>query len=120
MTHAAEPQVTHSEFVAAYMSGRLPVQIDPRAAARLVSGQMMLPLVLLPLFGIAVGLALVGYLIPGAVLFVAALAFRFFVRRSAPGFVLKRSLEDPRFYDHVVAAGILQVEKQVVTRGAGV
>jgi hypothetical protein len=101
--------MTHQEFVAAYQSGRLSVQVDPKAAARLVSGQMMLPLVLLPIFGIAVGMALVGYFFAGATLFVAAFAFRFFVRRSAPGFVLKRSLEDSGFYEHVVRAGVLQI-----------
>ena len=101
--------MTHQEFVAAYQSGRLSVQVDPKAAARLVSGQMMLPLVLLPIFGIAVGMALVGYFFAGTALFVAAFAFRFFVRRSAPGFVLKRSLEDPRFYDHVVESGVLVI-----------
>jgi len=100
--------MTHSEFVAAYQSGRLAVQIDPKAAARVVSAQMMLPLVLLPIFGIAVGIALVGYFFAGAALFLAAFAFRFFVRRSAPGFVLKRSLEDPRFYEHAVAAELLK------------
>jgi hypothetical protein len=111
--------MTHSEFVAAYQSGRLSVQIDPKAAATLVSGQMMLPVFLLPVFGLAVGIALVGYFFSGAALFLAAFAFRFFVRRTAPGFVLKRSLEDPRFYEHAVAAGIL-MEKQVVSGAGGV
>ena len=71
---------------------------------------MMLPVFLLPVFGLAVGIALVGYFFSGAALFLAALAFRFFVRRSAPGFVLKRSLEDQSFYQHIVSAGILSVE----------
>ena len=108
--------MTHADFVAAYRSGRLSVQVDPKAAARLVSGQMMLPLFLLPLFGAAVAIALLGYFFAGAALFGAALSFRFFVRRTAPGFVLKRSLEDPRFYEHVVAASILR-ENQVVSGG---
>ena len=108
--------MTHAEFVAAYQSRRLCVQIDPKAAARLVSGRMMLPMFLLPVFGLAVGIAHVGYFFSGAALFLAALAFRFFVRRSAPGFVLRRSLEDPRFYEYVVAAGIL-TGKQVVSGG---
>ena len=111
--------MTHAEFVAAYQSGRLSVQIDPKAAAKLVSGQMMLPVFLLPVFGLAVGIALVGYFFSGAALFLAAFAFRLFVRRTAPGFVLKRSLEDPRFYEHAVAAGIL-MEKQVVSGAGGV
>ena len=114
--------MTHSEFVAAYQSGRLAVQVDPKAAARLVSGQMMLPLFLLPLFGGAVAVALLGYFFAGAALFLAALAFRFFVRRTAPGFILKRSLEDQAFYEHAVSTGVLGIpdEKQVVTRGGGV
>lgn len=114
--------MTHAEFVAAHQSGRLSVQIDPKAAARLVSGQMMLPLVLLPIFGIAVAVALMGYFLAGAALFLAAVAFRFFVRRSAAGFVLKRSLEDQAFYRHVVSAGVLGIldEKQVVNRSGGV
>jgi hypothetical protein len=111
--------MTHAEFVAAYQSGRLSVQIDPKAAAKLVSGQMMLPIFLLPAFGLAVGIALVGYFFSGAALFLAAFAFRFFVRRSAPGFVLKRSLEDARYYEYAVSAGILR-EEQVVRGGGGV
>ena len=101
--------MTHAEFVAAYRSGSLSVQIDPKAAARLVAGQMMLPFVLLPVFGIAVAVALMGHLLAGAALFLAALAFRFFVRRSAPGFVLKRSLEDPRFFEQMVTTGTLVI-----------
>ncbi len=101
--------MTHSEFVAAYQSGRLQIHIDPKLAAKLVSAHMMLPLFLLPVFGIAVAVALMGHFIFGALILVAAVAFRFFVRRTAPGFVLKRSLEDPRFYEHVVAAGVLAV-----------
>jgi len=110
--------MTHAEFVAAYQSGRLSVQIDPKAAAKLVSGQMMLPIFLLPVFGLAVGIALVGYFFSGAALFLAAFAFRFFVRRSAPGFVLKRSLEDPRFYEHAVVTGILSANDGL-SRGIG-
>jgi hypothetical protein len=102
--------MTHEEFVAAFQAGKLTVQIDPKAAAKLVSGQMMLPLILLPIFGIAVGLALTGYLVSGALLFVATLAFRFFVRRTSPGFILRRSLEDPIFYQHVVSAGVLTAQ----------
>ena len=99
--------MTHAEFVAAYRDGKLVAHVDPKAAARLVSGQMMLPLVLLPVFGIAVAVALTGYFIAGGLIFLGALAFRFAVRRSSPGFVLKRALEDARFYEHALASGVL-------------
>ena len=99
--------MTHEEFVAAYRAGKLAVQVDAKAAALLVSRQMMLPLVLLPALGLGVALALTGYLIMGMVIFGAALAVRFLVRRSSAGFVLRRSLEDPAFYQRVTAAGVL-------------
>ena len=100
--------MTHQEFVAAHQEGKLTVHIDQKAAARFVSGQMMLPLILLPVYGIAVAVALTGYFIAGALIFVAALAFRFGVRRTSPGFVLRRALEDPGFYQHAVRAGLLR------------
>jgi len=103
--------MTHAEFVAAHREGKLSVHVDPKAAARLVSSRMMLPLILLPVFGIAVGLALTGYLIIGILLFIAALAFRYFVRASSRGFILTRSIEDPVFYEQAVAAGILSYSR---------
>ncbi|HEY2335848.1 MAG TPA: hypothetical protein VGI18_00575 [Burkholderiales bacterium] len=102
--------MTHQEFVTGYREGTLKVHVDPKAAAQLVSRQMMLPLVMLPFFGIAVALALVGYFIAGAVVFVLALGFRYFVRRTSTGFILRRALGDPRFYQEVVAASILAVQ----------
>jgi hypothetical protein len=103
--------MTHEEFVAAHREGKLSVHVDPKAAAQLVTRQMMLPLVLLPVLGLGVALALTGYLIAGIAVFVAGLAFRYAVRRSSPGFVLRRSLEDPVFYQQVSAAGVLTAGK---------
>ena len=100
--------MTHAEFIAAYQAGRVSVHVDPKAAAQFVSGRMMLPLVLLPVLGVAVAMALAGYLIAGALVFAAALAFRFAVRRTSPGFVLRRALEDPGFYDYALRAGLLR------------
>jgi hypothetical protein len=99
--------MTHAEFVAAYQSGRLRVRIDRAAAARLVSGRAMLPLVLLPILGLGVALAIVGYFIVGALIFVGALLLRFMVKRSSDGFLLWRALQDPDFYQQVRAAGVL-------------
>jgi hypothetical protein len=103
--------MTHGEFVAAYRSGRLRVRIDRAAASRFVSGRAMLPLVLLPILGLGVALALVGYLIPGVVIFVVALVLRFLVKRSSDGFLLWRALQDAEFYQQVRAAGVLSFEE---------
>jgi hypothetical protein len=104
--------VTHEEFVAAWRAGRIRVRIDRDAAARFVSGRALLPLVLLPILGFGVALALVGYLAAGAIVFVGALLLRFLVRRSSQGFLLWRALQDPEFYRQALAARILAVEEK--------
>lgn len=100
--------MTHTEFVDAYRKGRLKVQVDKSAAARMVSARLMLPLVLLPMMGLGVALALVGYFVIGALLFLAAIGLRYAVRRTAPGFVLRRALADERFYAQAVASALLK------------
>ena len=102
--------MTHPEFVAAYHAGRIRVRIDRAAAARFVSGRAMLPLVMLPVLGLGVALALVGYPIAGTIVFLAALVRRYLVRRSSDGFLLWRALRDEDFYRQVVAAQVLTIE----------
>jgi hypothetical protein len=102
--------MSHEEFVAAYASGTVHVRVDRERAAKLVSSRLMLPFVLLPLFGLAVALALTGRLFAGIALFLLVLVFRYFVRASSQGFVLSRALQNPAFYEEILAAGILQVE----------
>ena len=102
--------MTHAEFVAAYREGRLRVKVDREAAARFVSGRAMLPLVLLPVLGLGVALAIVGYVIAGVSVFIAALVLRFLVKRSSDGFLLWRALRDAEFYRQVLAARVLTIE----------
>jgi len=102
--------MTHEEFVAAYQDRSIRVTVDRGAAARLVSGRLLLPFVLLPVLGLGVALALTGHVFAGAAVFIAGLALRFLVRASSHGFVLKRSLQDPRFYEEVKQKRILLIE----------
>jgi len=109
----AEPAasaLTHAEFVAAYTSGRLKVNIVPKEAARFLSRRMMLPWILLPVFGIAVAIALVGHWIIGCLIFAAGLGLRWLSRATAPGYIMQRALADRVFYDEVQALGFLLVE----------
>jgi len=101
--------MTHSEFVAAYTSGRLQVQIPPKEAARFISGRMLLPLFLLPVFGGAVALALIHAWVWAVLVFVAGLALRALVRATAHGYVLQRALANAAFYEQARAAGLLQM-----------
>lgn len=103
--------MTHEEFIAAYQAGRIRVSVDRQAAARFVAGRALLPLVLLPLLGLGVALALVGYLVAGVLIFLAAIGLRFLVRRSSDGFLLWRALRDAEFYRQAIAAQALRVEE---------
>lgn len=101
--------LSHEEFVAGFREGRIKVEVERKGAVRLVSARLLLPLVLLPVLGLAVALAIAGYLVAGIGIFVAALALRFFIRASSPGFVLSNALNDRRFYEKVRDAGMLQI-----------
>ena len=103
--------MTHADFVAAYKAGRIRVKVQRNAAARFIAGRALLPLVLLPFLGLGVALALVGYLVTGAIVFLAALLLRFFVRRSSDGFIVWRALRDAEFYRQSTQAQALIVEE---------
>jgi hypothetical protein len=102
--------MTHAEFVAAYAAGSIRVRVDRKRAAQHVSRRLMLPLVLLPFFGIAVALALTGRIVPGAALFLLVIAFRFVVRSGSQGFVLWRAMQDAAFYREALDSGLIALE----------
>lgn len=101
----------HGEFSRAWREGRIRVYVDRGAAGDFISRRMLLPLFLLPLFGFAVALALLGYVFAGILVFLATLGLRGLVRRSGHGFVLTRCLQDRLFYEQASAAGLLRIEQ---------
>lgn len=101
--------MTHAEFIAAYAAGDLKVNIDPPAAARYVSARLLLPFVMMPVIGIGVALALVGWLVTGFIVIGLGMIVPRLIKRSAPHFVLMQSLQDEKIYNEVVTAGIMQV-----------
>ena len=104
-------EFSHGEFVEGYRAGTLKVHVDRKSAAAFVSGRMLLPFILLPLFGVAVAVALAGHFIAGGALFAFALLFRAFVRSSSHGFVLVRAINHAGFYRDAVAAGVIRLEE---------
>jgi hypothetical protein len=101
--------VTHAQFIEAYRSGSIRVNVDRAAAARFVSARLLLPLVMLPVLGIGVALALTSWLWTGlAIIGIATLA-PVLVKRSAPHFIITQALQDSRFYDDAAAAGLFEI-----------
>jgi hypothetical protein len=103
--------MTHEAFVAAYRAGALRVHVDRAQAARFLSARLLLPFVMLPVLGVGVALALVGWMWTGLVVIAAGTIAPVFIKRSAPHFVLTHALEDPKFYEDAAASGLLRFDR---------
>jgi hypothetical protein len=64
---------------------------------------------MLPVLGVGVALALTGWLWAGFGLIAAATLVPIAIKRSAPHFVMTHALEDEKFYNHVIASGLLHI-----------
>lgn len=101
--------MTHAEFVAAYARGEVKVEIDPQAAARFLSTRLLLPFVMLPVLGIGVALALIGWIITGLAVIAAAIIVSRLIKRSAPHFVLTQALQDAGLYEELTRTNALRI-----------
>jgi hypothetical protein len=104
--------MAHAEFVAAYQSGSIRVNVDRARAARFVSARLLLPLVMLPVLGTGVALALVGWIWSGLLVIAAGTFLPVIIKRSAPHFIITQALHDIRFYEDAAAEGLLEIEDQ--------
>ena len=101
--------MTHAEFVSAYGAGKIKVDIDPRNAARYISARLLLPLVMMPVIGIGIALALTGWIWTGVTVLALGIITPRLIKRSAPHFVLTQALEDERIYREVTQSDILRI-----------
>ena len=101
--------MTHAEFVSAYRVGQIKVQIDPGSAARYLSARLLLPFVIMPVIGIGIALALIGWIWTGIAIMAAGIIAPRLIKRSAPRFLLTRALEDERIYREITQSAILRI-----------
>lgn len=99
----------HAEFVAAYRAGRVTVEFDPRQAARLLSARLLLPLMMLPVLGIGVALALTGWLWSGLAVIALGIIVPRLIKQSAPHFLLTQALEDEAVFDDLMRSAALRI-----------
>ncbi len=102
--------MTHAEFVAGCRAGTLAPRIDPALAARYISARLMLPLVRLPVLGIGVAMALLGWIFSGLALIAIGALLPKLVARSAPQFVIDEALASEARFEEFLASGLLQLE----------
>ena len=101
--------MTHAEFASAYREGRITVTFDPKRAAQLLSARLLLPVVTLPVLGLGVGLALMGWLWAGLIVIALGFIVPRLIKRSAPHFLLTQMLEDAQQYDAIRKANVMQL-----------
>jgi hypothetical protein len=105
--------LTHAEFVTAYREGRITVEFDPTRAAKFLSARLLLPLMVLPLLGVGVALALIGWLWSGLLVIATGIIAPRLIKRSAPHFLLTQMLSDEKLYDEVQRIEVMRVVASV-------
>jgi hypothetical protein len=101
--------LTHREFVQACSEGRITVNFDPQAAAKFLSARLLLPLFMMPVLGLGVALALVGWLWTGLLVIALGIIVPRLIKRGAPHFLLQQMMDDEGLYREAVHAGIMQI-----------
>ena len=101
--------MTHGEFTAAYARGEIKVEVDPQVAARFVSARLLLPFVMMPVLGIGIALALVGWFFTGLGVIALGIIAPRLIKRSAPHFILTQALQDPALYEEATKSGLIRV-----------
>ena len=101
--------MTHADFVAAHRRGTLDIVIDPRRAARFLSARLLLPLVMMPVIGIGIALALVGNVWAGLAVIALGIILPRMIKRSAPHFLLMQALADEKLYLELTQAGVIGI-----------
>lgn len=101
--------MTHREFQKAYAAGQVKVDVDPLAAARYLSGRLLLPLMMLPVLGAGVALALTGWIWTGLAIIAAGIVAPRLIKRSAPRFVLTEAIQDERIYQELTRSNVMRV-----------
>ena len=101
--------LTHAEFRQAYGNGSITVQFDPARAARYISARLLLPLVMMPVLGVGVALALTGWVATGLTIIALGIIVPRLIKRNAPGFLIQQALNDERIYQDLLRAGIIDV-----------
>ncbi len=101
--------MTHQEFISAYTSGAVKVEVDPAGAARFLSARLLLPFVAMPVAGAGVALALIGWIYTGLAVIATAIVVPRLIKRSASHFVFQQALTDASVYQELTHANTLRI-----------
>lgn len=103
--------IAHEEFRAGLPAGRFRVIVDPKQARRYVARRLLLLVVVMPVIGIGLALALTGATWPGALLVFTGVALNRVVMWQAPRLLLHMAGRDADVYAFVTQNGIMEVRR---------
>jgi hypothetical protein len=103
--------ISHEEFRAGLPAGRFRVVVNPKLARRYVSQRLFLLVVLMPLIGVGIALALTGHTWLGAGLVFAGVALNRITMWQAPTLLLQMASRDASVYEYVTQNGVMEVRR---------
>ncbi len=93
--------------MAAYRAGQVTVEFDPALAGKYLSARLLLPVMMLPVLGAGVALALLGWIWTGLLVIALGFIVPRLIKRSAPHFLLTQALNDETMFNDALRAGVL-------------
>ena len=103
--------IPHEDFRAGLPAGHFRVVVDPKLARRFVAQRLLLVVVVTPVIGIGLALALTGHTWPGALLVAAGVLLNRVVMWQAPRILLHMAQRDAAVYAFTTQNGILEVRR---------
>jgi hypothetical protein len=104
--------VAFEEFRAGLAAGRFHVIVDPKLARRYLSQRLLLVVVLMPLIGIGIALALSGARWTGALLVALGVVLHRLVMWQAPQVLLHIAARDPKVYAYATQNAVMEVRRR--------
>lgn len=103
--------VAYEEFREGLAAGRFRVVVDPKLARRYVSQRLLLVVLVMPVIGLGIALALLGARWSGALLVAGGVLFHRVVMWQAPHILLHMASRDPKVYAHATQQGLMEVRR---------
>lgn len=103
--------VAYEDFRSGLPAGRFRVIVDPKLARRHVAQRLMLVVLVLPIIGVGIALALTGGTWPGALLIGAGVLLNRAVMWQAGRILLHLALNDAKTYEQVTQTGVMEVRR---------
>lgn len=105
------PYVAHEEFRAGLPAGRFRVVVDPKLARRYMARRLLLIVLLMPLIGIGIALALLGATWTGGLMVAGGVVLNRVVMWQAPRLLLQMALRDSAVYAFATQNGLMEVRR---------